>query len=1015
MLSGRTGNERFDIALNEGADVFDAAPGVQIKDTDRVDGGPGYGADVLSLHVVDVTNSGAFSGFETIDIAGMNRTVDLAILSAKNKIDRVIVSGPVGTAGLSNLSASAIDIVADMGASTLAVQRQADRWRSLTITTSVYEQDSDLAADSVTATISVEGASSVSLSMQSGFRPALPGETSAGDNVATVNLTMTDTTSLSVDSYGTEANNVLNLFDPNHKLAYLSLWGNRPLTVNLASGSLQYVSASYNGGLTFSTAVMANGGVISLGYGRDSITVVSSPDGPKMITLRDFQVLADAKVNLAVSDADRADAIARVDTMTLKGAGVANASAVAGGAVGARGILTFTNPAGLTLANAFQIADLAAETDGEALLFEFNGDSYVFRQNGAADVSVTLPSVKYVAGFNEIGSTDAFYLVGSVYLTDGVDTLVGTADPDHYFGFGLTAGDKISGGAGLDTLDLSINYGYGSTSGAFVPAGAVAVDGVEQVSVKTYYGLDMDASTWVGVERFTVDNNSYGNLSLGAPDSADVVVTGYSSSAVIKGGRSLDATFHSNPQAVSVFGKALTSVSLQGGNQITVDNLGSGGESGAGTTLKEVSLTNSGGYATDPVATVLKGAALTSLKLGYFRGPQTIEVINPTAGHVLQLELNSYYGAAAILVKDAVAAAATISALVDRTLALSGAKLESVLVSGTGALALGIDPGSTKLTSIDGSAATGGLTLTGLGASVRTVLTGSGADTLSMSTATAMDDPATAAVNEAVSLKLATGDGNDAITLATTGNGAVTVDAGSGNDRIHLASRGGAEVLQLTLGSGNDKLTAAEAVAVNATDTIDGGAGVDTLAGKLVGAANVAVFSGFEIVDVAGLGKSFDLDMLAAKNTLTEVISTGAVGSNAAIINMGAGVGFRATQDTGSLPISLNQKTPGAMTISAAFEVQSKPSADLKLSATAYSATSFDISVNNKFAYQWGEGGDGVVYSRVSLFGGAATTINVVSDGYGSSNALDYADHQQDGSGGGKLVSMRSAASPRSC
>ena len=1006
MLSGRTGNEILDIALNEGSDFFDAAPGVQIKDADKVDGGPGYGVDVLSLHVVDAANAGVFSAFEAIDIVGLNRTVDLAMLSAKNKIERVIVSGPVGTAGLSNLSANAtIDIVADMGASTLAVQRQPNEYGTLEIKTAGYEQEPDLAADSVTATISLAGANRVSLSMQSGFYSALPGEASAGDNLATVNLTTTDTTVLSVNSEGTEANNVLNLNDPNYKLTTLNLSGYRPLTVNLATGSLQYVNANYFGGLTFSTAVMANGGVISLGYGQDSITVVAGADGPKMVTLGNFQVLPDAKVNAAVSDADRASAIAHVDTMTLKGAGIANASAVAGGAVGARGILTFTNPAGLTLANAFQIANLAAETDGEALLFELNGDSYVFRQNGAADVSVKLSSVKNVAAFNEILSSDAFYLVGSVYLTDAVDTIVGTPDPDHFFGFGLTAGDKISGGAGLDTLDLSLDYGYGSAKGAFVPAGAVTVSGVEQVSVKSSYGLDMDISTWVGVERFTVDN-SYQSLTLGAPDSADVVVTGYSSGPiVIKGGRSLDAQFQSNPQGVSISGKALTSVSLRGGSQVTVDNLGSGGESGAGTTLKEVTLIDIGRYDTNPVATVLKGAALTSLKLGYLMDPQTIEVINSTAGHVLNLELAStgYYGEAAILVKDAVAAAATISALGDRTLTLSGAKLESVLVGGAGTLALAIDPVSTKLTSIDGSAATGGLTLTGLGAGVRTVLTGTGADTLTMSTATVIDDPATAAVNEAVSLKLGTGEGNDAITLATTGNGAVTVDAGNGNDQLHLASRSGSETLQLSLGSGNDKLTAAAAVAVNATDSIDGGTGVDTLAGKLVGAANAAAFSGFEIVDVAGLGKSLDLDLLAAKNTLTEVMSTGAVGSNAAITNMGTGVGFRATHDTGALPISLTQKSPGAMTITAAFEEQVKPSADLKLSATAYSATSFDIHFDNEYAYLWD---DGVVYSRVSLMGGAATSIHVFSDGYFSLNALDYADHQADGSGGGKLVSV---------
>jgi trimeric autotransporter adhesin len=291
VLSGRTGNETLDFALNEGGDIFDAAPGVTIKPADRIDGGQGYGADMLSLRLVDAANAGAFSGFETLDIAGLDRTVDLALISAKNKIDRVILSGPVGTAGLGNLPTSArIDIVADMGAGTLAVQRQPDEWSTLQIRTSVYEQITDLAADSVTATISVAGAKNVSLSMESGFQSALPGETSIGDDLSTVNLTLADTTSLAVNADG-YANNVLNLSDPNHKLTSLSLSGNRPLTLNFSSGSLQYVHAySLYTGLHFSTAVMANGGVIYLGSGQDNITLAASADVPKMVALLDVGV-----------------------------------------------------------------------------------------------------------------------------------------------------------------------------------------------------------------------------------------------------------------------------------------------------------------------------------------------------------------------------------------------------------------------------------------------------------------------------------------------------------------------------------------------------------------------------------------------------------------------------------------------------------------------------------------------------------------------------------------------------
>ena len=111
----------------------------------------------------------------------------------------------------------------------------------------------------------------------------------------------------------------------------------------------------------------------------------------------------------------------------------------------------------------------------------------------------------------------------------------------------------------------------------------------------------------------------------------------------------------------------------------------------------------------------------------------------------------------------------------------------------------------------------------------------------------------------------------------------------------------GTGALTVNLGDGVDKFTSA--VAVTAGDSIDAGAGVDTLSLALVGSANIGAFAGFDVFDTAALGtKTLDVDILASKNTVTEFVASGNIGGVASLVNIGAGVGFRSTADfTGTL------------------------------------------------------------------------------------------------------------------
>lgn len=95
-------------------------------------------------------------------------------------------------------------------------------------------------------------------------------------------------------------------------------------------------------------------------------------------------------------------------------------------------------------------------------------------------------------------------------LTTGLDTLVGTSGNDTFVGVvgpaatgttpattTLTALDSITGGAGVDTLQINALEALNG-----IPS--IAVSGVEVVNVRGASSVNADVSTWTGVEQFNI-------------------------------------------------------------------------------------------------------------------------------------------------------------------------------------------------------------------------------------------------------------------------------------------------------------------------------------------------------------------------------------------------------------------------------------------------------------------------------------------------------------------------------
>lgn len=172
----------------------------------------------------------------------------------------------------------------------------------------------------------------------------------------------------------------------------------------------------------------------------------------------------------------------------------------------------------------------------------------------------------------------------------------------------------------------------------------------------------------------------------------------------------------------------------------------------------------------------------------------------------------------------------TATAASTATLTNTGGALATLNIAGDKALTLTNNLSTLK--TIDGSTATGDLTLGGLNAATVTVKTGAGTDS-----------------------------------LAIQATAKVAVDTGAGVDTVTLKSALAAGST-LSLGAGNDKLLINGGSVAAGASVIDGGDGTDSIAANLLNAGNAAQFKNFELVNLDST-TGFDLALLGTNNTIT--------------------------------------------------------------------------------------------------------------------------------------------------
>lgn len=343
------------------------------------------------------------------DVTDLNKTFDTDHINAVGKQIEFIAKGSVGTAVLTNVAAgSTFRATDDMaGSELIIIQKTAG---PLTVTLDADETAvADMGIESVAARVRLAAPSSLKVVFDTAFKAPVEGEIAGGDNVAVFYLA-SGTKAMEVVSGGVLANNELNYSDTEGALASIKLTGASDLILS-ATGTVALASldaSKFAGRLTVSTAALGDGGSILLGTGADSVAVAPSSTAAAPEAIANFTRANVAAVGKDVAAANAAQAAA--DVLSFGGAAtVANANASITGGTIVNGVLRFTGAGPTDLGSAIAIANQAADTAGEVVLFEYVNRSYVFVQG--SDLVVQLVGVTGVSHIAEIGASDTFFIV----------------------------------------------------------------------------------------------------------------------------------------------------------------------------------------------------------------------------------------------------------------------------------------------------------------------------------------------------------------------------------------------------------------------------------------------------------------------------------------------------------------------------------------------------------------------------------------------------------------------------
>lgn len=398
--------------------------------------------------------------------------------------------------------------------------------------------------------------------------------------------------------------------------------------------------------------------------------------------------------------------------------------------------------------------------------------------------------------------------------------------------------------------------------------------------------------------------------------------------ATVKAGSATTVTATGGAKA-SVEGKAITNVTVtKASAAVNVDNLNATtGATSTGTTLTSVTLDG----ITDDAA--LKGDGITAVTLKNLQttGKGVVGITNTVSTALAVNVDNVGYDTAGTklasvpsVTTGTKAEAVTVNATGAKSaLTLgNGGAVKTLTITGTAALDLA-GLGAIVLKSVDGSAATGGLTLDALNAGTADIKTGAGKDSFEV---------------KATKVTVDAGAGNDTVTLGSTLAIGSTVNLGAGDD-----------VLLSNSGVVTGKTAAGTVV-------IDGGDGIDTVAASLINATNATQFVNFERIDASVGSNNLDVELMTG-SAIGGITLNGGNGT-VTLQNVAAGAGLTvAGNNTGSLTIGVK-------------------------GAAANVADSFDITFAGQAATGATAGSPtAVVATKVGLQG--VETVNVASAGTG--------------------------------
>jgi hypothetical protein len=417
----------------------------------------------------------------------------------------------------------------------------------------------------------------------------------------------------------------------------------------------------------------------------------------------------------------------------------------------------------LAIANAFTAQlDTAAEITGYsganagAFARQFlrtvdsTSSSVVAATSGLADavVRATTPTDTSPGSRTFTFTTDVDRFRGG----DGNDTAIANETT-------FTPGDTFYGGAGTDTLVMSM-------SSLHQLAGSLQQ--VEILNITSASGGTFSAPTDVTTVNLTVAGN--GLTTLDPVANSSVTTAG----------------------SVSIAGAGANSITIKDSSGISIIR---GGEGTLALTLDHVSA---------PTAQITASAILNSLTLKNQQSALSLDLSSAASANLALNLQDAGYAADGSVVGIAITAGtitknlALVASGTKSAVGLTGNALESILISGSSALSLDVaaQSGSTasKLTSIDGSTATGNLlitthaaTTTG-GQSALAIKTGSGNDLISV---------ATSSFSGSLAATVTTGTGKDTVdvsnaTLASLSNKQITTitDLTRGQDSVKFAAGG---------------------------------------------------------------------------------------------------------------------------------------------------------------------------------------------------------------------------------